>query len=61
MQVRGIALVDGTASHLHRAKDDGVAQHLSALTDGRGWVWGEEGETRKYDEIITSDSNFGDI
>lgn len=42
MLVGGVALVDGAASHLHRAKDDCVTQHLSAQAGGRALRGGLE-------------------
>lgn len=47
MLVGGVALVDSAASHLHRAKHDGVTQHLSAQVGRRAWGQGEEKELGK--------------
>lgn len=33
--VGSVALVDGTAAHLHGAEDDGVAEHISARVGRR--------------------------
>lgn len=66
MLVGGIALVDSTTAHLHRAKDDCITQHLSAHIRRRAWGQetrqsiGERSEERQgstYSEIIKT--SFG--
>lgn len=64
MLVGGVALVDGAASHLHRAKDDCVTQLLSAQVGGRAWGWkgGMEKKgrnTKEKNEINDSFLHFG--
>lgn len=56
MLVGGVALINSTAPHLHRAEDDGVTQNLSAGVGRRTWSQEEEVGWEKEKDKITRKS-----